>query len=140
VRRALGREAPKIVCLNIRHGGGRFGEPRWREIIAFIEAQDPNVIVLTEWQAAEPEKTRWAESLGMSWGLANDGKARNDGKPVNGVFVATKLAFKAKSKTPGKDSSGRSCKSNSNRGRCLLAIFPKPAPGTRTGLGPRRDI
>jgi exonuclease III len=60
----------------------------------------------------------------MSWGLANDGKTRNDGKPVNGVFVATKLAFKAKSKTPGKDSSGALLQVQFESWEMLACYFP----------------
>src|SRR5574337_1315927 len=86
----------KVLSLNVRHGGG----DRWERIARFLEAQDPDVIVLLEWRVGSPERERWADSLGIFRASANDGKT------PNGVFVAAKKPFKAGSRTPGQESPG----------------------------------
>jgi exodeoxyribonuclease III len=82
----------KIVALNILGGGGT----RVARLCAYLEDQQAEVIVLTEWRENGQGRdiTAWARARGMKcdW-LA-------DGGNVNGVFVASKIPFTTRSVTP----------------------------------------
>jgi exodeoxyribonuclease-3 len=82
----------RIVVLNVRGGGGSRGE----RLCGFLDAHDPDAVVLTEWRngASGAVFADWAVRRGMRHaGLA-------DGGTANGVFVASKHAFRSASATP----------------------------------------
>ena len=82
----LRREIVRIVCLNIRSGGG----DRWSRLLDYFDAYDPDVVVMTEWRATTREATeRWSASRGMHWCFANDGATSN------GVCIAAKQPLTA---------------------------------------------
>lgn len=82
----------RIVVLNIRGGGGSRAE----RLCGFLDAHDPDTVVLTEWRngISGAVFADWATGRGMRHaGLA-------DGGTANGVFVASKCAFRSASATP----------------------------------------
>ena len=88
----------KIVCLNVRSGGG----DRWPTILMFIDRHDPDVGVFTEWRrrpGSGPAEL-WAQSRDMKWACANDGTT------ANGIAIAAKLPFTPASITPDRESPG----------------------------------
>lgn len=82
----------KIVALNIEGGGGK----RVAELCAYLDTQQADIIVLTEWRDFDQGQgfVTWATAKGLyCHGLA-------DGGTANGVFVAAKSPFSDHSKTP----------------------------------------
>jgi exonuclease III len=82
----------KIVALNILGGGGT----RVALLCAYLEDQQADVIVLTEWRENGQGRDiiAWARTRGMrcDWLV--------DGGNVNGVFVASRIPFTTRSVTP----------------------------------------
>ncbi len=82
----------RILVLNIRGGGGSRAE----RLCAYLDAHDPETVVLTEWRngAGGAGFANWAIGRGMRHaGLT-------DGGTANGVFVASKHGFRTASATP----------------------------------------
>lgn len=107
----------KVVCLNVRSGGGK----RWRGILDFIEAQRSDVVVFTEWRRSEAPGVAaiWAESGGMRWIGACDGATKN------GIFVASTLPFDVTSVTPDKNTAGTLLRVAFHGWTMLAAYFPQ---------------
>jgi exodeoxyribonuclease III len=88
----------RIVVLNVRGGGG----VRAARLCGFLEAHDPDTVVLTEWRngVSGAVFADWAAGRDMRHaGLA-------DGGTANGVFVASKCAFRTASVTPAGEGAG----------------------------------
>ncbi len=88
----------KIVALNVQAGGGS----RVGAICRFLEYNQPDVVVLTDWRknAGGREFRNWFEEKGMRCVALNDGSTRN------GVAIASRAPFHAKSVTPSCHSAG----------------------------------
>ena len=88
----------RIVVLNIRGGGGSRAE----RLCAYLDAHDPDTVVLTEWRNGTSGAVfaNWATGRGMCHaGLA-------DGGTANGVFLASKHRFRTASATPAGQGAG----------------------------------
>jgi exodeoxyribonuclease-3 len=107
----------KVVCLNVRSGGGR----RWPGILDFVDAQRGDVVVFTEWRRSEAPgvAATWAESHGMRWIGACDGATKN------GVFVASALPFEVTGVTPNKNTAGTLLRVAFDGWTMLAAYFPQ---------------
>jgi exonuclease III len=107
----------KILCLNIRSGSGS----RWGAILEFVDEQDPDVVVLTEWRrSTSPGRAEeWANTRGMQWSSACDGATRN------GVAIASKVRFDCVSATPGQESAGTILRAAFFGWTMLACYFPQ---------------
>jgi exonuclease III len=86
------------VVLNISGGG----ETRAERLCAYLDAHDPDTVVLTEWRngVSGAVFANWATGRGMCHaGLAHGGTA-------NGVFAASKHSFRTASATPAGQGTG----------------------------------
>ena len=107
----------KIVALNIDSGGG----DRVPRICAYLDAQQADVVILTEWRdTAEGQAiVAWSTGKGMHChGLADGGKA-------NGVFVASVCPFTASSRTPPGNTTGVLLLAQAPRWTVLACYFPQ---------------
>lgn len=88
----------KILALNIRHGGGA----RASTILGFLEKQDADVVILSEWRQNPNGRsmTEWAKLHGMYCATLNNGTT------ANGVFVASRSKFDWVSRTPASGTAG----------------------------------
>jgi exonuclease III len=109
--------AVKILCLNVRSGGGQ----RWQSILDFADARGTDVIVFTEWRCGVEggSAENWASSRGMRWARANEGATRN------GVFVAAKENFDSTSVPPGPESAGTLLRVQFDVWTMLACYFPQ---------------
>jgi exonuclease III len=116
-------EILKLLCLNIRNGGGL----RWSRIVEFIDSHAPQVLVLTEWRsrglpgAAES----WATPRALKWSNANDGATKN------GVLVAAKHDFVSARATPEGQSAGTLMRVEFGTWTVLACYFPQGAAKAR---------
>jgi exonuclease III len=107
----------KIVALNIQNGGG----PRVAQLCAYFDAQQADVIILTEWQdtARGHAIDAWARAKGLCChGLADGGKA-------NGIFVASKCPVTPSTKTPQGDTTGVLMLAQAATWTILACYFPQ---------------
>jgi exonuclease III len=105
----------KLLCLNVRSGGGT----RWSRILDFVESQGADVVVFTEWRRGDSLAEAWATSRGMHWIGACEGATRN------GVFVASALGFQSRSATPGPETAGTLLHVDFRDWRMLASYFPQ---------------
>lgn len=107
----------KILCLNIRSGGGS----RWGAILQFVDERNPDVVVFTEWRRSNspPRVEEWANARGMQWRSACDGATRN------GVAIASKVRFDCVSATPGQESAGTILRAAFFGWTMLACYFPQ---------------
>jgi exonuclease III len=107
----------RIVALNIDSGGG----DRVARICAYLDAQQADVIVLTQWRDTDPGRTitAWAGARGLHChGLTDGGKA-------NGIFVASKYPFTAHTRTPPGDTTGVLMLAQATTWTLLACYFPQ---------------
>jgi exodeoxyribonuclease III len=107
----------KIVCLNIRSGGGT----RASSICKFLESLNPEIVVLTEWRQSNGGQhfVDWATRRQMNY------QSRNDGATLNGVFIAARTPFQAASKTPESKFAGVLLTARFSEWNLLGAYFPQ---------------
>ena len=98
----------KIVALNIWNGGGE----RVARLCEYLDDQQADVIVLTEWRGNSQGRAidAWANANGLHR------CSLIDGGTMNGVFVASKTPFAARSVTPP-----RPCNDPARAGVMMLA-------------------
>ena len=109
-------EIVRIVCLNIRSGGG----DRWSRLVDYFDAYDPDVVVMTEWRATTREATeKWSASRAVHWCFANDGATSN------GVCIAAKRPLTAVGATPGRATAGTLLKVEFDSWLMLACYFPQ---------------
>ncbi len=107
----------KLLCLNVRSGGGT----RWGRILDFVEAHCADVVIFTEWRQREAPgaAVTWATSRGMKWVEACEGATKN------GVFVASTLPFEATNVTPDSETAGTLVRVTFDGWTMLAAYFPQ---------------
>jgi exodeoxyribonuclease-3 len=108
----------KVVSLNIRHGGGK----RLRQIMAWLNAQHADFILLTEWRANASGaflKAALEDNGYISFGEARDSAA-------NGVLVSAKRPFSTSRLTPKVSTNGEIIAADLENGvRILCCYFPQ---------------
>ena len=106
----------RMVCLNIRAGGGR----RIGAVAEYLEAQNPHTVVLTEWRngPAGVAVEAWAQGRGMHMARTTDGGT------ANGVFVASLAPFAVESLRPNVPGAGVLMLARFRQLRLLACYFP----------------
>jgi hypothetical protein len=114
------RMSVEMLCLNVRAGGGR----QAAALIAYLEAQRPGILVLTEWRdnAAGSLFRRWATEHRMHTATLTDGGT------LNGVFVASCMSFTSRSVTPSGGRAGVLMLGEFADFLLLACYFPKVRP------------
>lgn len=105
-----------LLSLNIRAGGGA----RVAALLGYLGRHRPHTLVLTEWRDNEAGRafTAWARRRRMHHaGIA-------DGGTANGVFIASREPFSARSATPAADGAGVIALAEFARFRLLACYFP----------------
>jgi exonuclease III len=107
----------KLICLNVRSGGGN----RWDAILKFVDSHRADVVIFTEWRSSEASgrAVSWAASHGMRWLGACDGATRN------GAFAASSIKFRSTSATPGPETAGTLMRVEFDRWTLLASYFPQ---------------
>jgi len=125
-------EQMKIVALNIRQGGGQ----RVARICTYLDGQQADVIVLSEWRenAQGRDIAAWARKRGLCCD-------RLTGGGTDGVFVASKTPFTSRSVTPPRPSNdpkrtGVIMLAQSTTWTILACYFPPRNGDKNTGIQP----
>jgi len=106
----------RIVVMNIRAGGGQ----QIDNLLGYLDEQDPHTVLLTEWRQgrAGTRIEAWASGRGLHHASLTDGQT------ANGVFLASRLPFTAKSVTPASQHAGALMLARFDDVTMLACYFP----------------